>query len=293
MNTLLLIGGDLCARTAGRLDPTQWRITGLRRRAIAHRTGDLIRWRQADLGDPASLATALRAVGEISHILYAPAPGQRTPEAYQRTYPEGLAALLQALPVPGGLRRCVLVDSTAVWGPSPGWVNEATPTDPDDFRGTLMLRAEALLHEQLGSDPFTAASGTALRLSGLYGPGRLRLVDALRAGRMTAPDGPGHWANRIHVDDAAAACAHLLTLPAPKPCYIGTDDRPLPTAAFYEAIAALTGAPRPAHASRPPDGKQLSNARLRASGWTPRWPDMLEGYAAALAARTGGPSSTA
>jgi nucleoside-diphosphate-sugar epimerase len=139
-----------------------------------------------------------------------------------------------------------------------------------------MLEAEALLHARL------PGRGTALRLSGLYGPGRLRLPAGLRAGRIASPDGLGHWANRIHIDDAARACAHLLTLPAPLTCYIGTDDHPMPTATLYDALAQMAGGPPPAREYRPPDGKRLSNTRLRASGWTPAWPDALDGYAACL-----------
>ncbi len=181
------------------------------------------------------------------------------------------------------LRRGVLVDSSAVWGPETSGrrVDEDTPPVPADFRGAAMLAAEALLQARL------PGRSTALRLSGLYGPGRLRLVDGLRAGRIAAPDGPGHWANRLHIDDAARACAHLLALAAPLPCYIGTDDRPRPTADLYDALARMAGGPPPARAPRaPPDGKRLTNTRLRASGWTPAWPDALDGYAACLATAT-------
>ncbi|WP_322998122.1 NAD-dependent epimerase/dehydratase family protein [Castellaniella sp.] len=282
--TLLLVGGDLGARTAQSLPPKRWTCIGLRRQAMIAQPGARVHWLQADLGDPGSLTRALAAVRDItptpiSHILYAPAPDTRTPEAYARAYPQGLRALLDALTRLDGVRRCVLVDSSAVWGPGADdrLVDEDTPPAPADFRGTAMLDAEALLHARLPE------RGTALRLSGLYGPGRLRLLDGLRAGRTAAPDGPGHWANRIHIDDAARACAHLLTLADPLPCYIGTDDRPMPTATLYEALAQMIGGPPPGREVRPPDGKRLSNARLRASGWAPAWPDALEGYAACLA----------
>lgn len=281
MNTLLLVGGDLCLRTASRLDHTRWHCAGLRRRPVPANPGGRIAWFQADLRDPASLSTVLSAIPPITHLLYAPAPDTRTPEAYDQVYPRGLRTLLEALPEPERLRRCVLVDSTAVWGPSDAWVNERTPPDPEDFRGASMLAAEALLHERLASR-FPNATGTALRLSGLYGPGRLRLIDGLRSGRTKAPSGPGHWANRIHIEDAASACAHLLTLPKPLPCYIGTDDHPMPTADLYDTLAHMVNSPPPRREARPPDGKRLSNERLRASGWTPEWPDMTAGYAHAL-----------
>ena len=48
-NTLLLVGGDLCARTARALDPGTWTCVGLRRRAMAVPAidGYRIRHRQA------------------------------------------------------------------------------------------------------------------------------------------------------------------------------------------------------------------------------------------------------
>ena len=282
--TVLLVGGDLCIRTARQLDPQAWSCIGLRRRAMPPQPGSRLHWLQADLADPATLTQALATIQAsatpITHLVYAPTPDARTPAAYDLAYPRGLQTVLEALH-PEQLQRCVLVGSTAVWGPAglDAQVDENTPTAPADFRGAAILAAESLLHALL------PGRGTALRLSGLYGPGRLRLLDGLRAGRITAPDGPGHWANRIHIDDAARACAHLLALPAPLPCYIGTDDQPMPTAALYEALAQRVGGPPPAREPRPPEGKRLSNARLRASGWAPVWADALAGYAAALAAR--------
>lgn len=281
-NTLLLIGGNLCIRTAHALDPQHWACIGLRRRPMnIPPDDDRIHWLQADLNRADTLARALAsptAPGVITHLLYAPAPDVRTPEAYACAYPHGLQTLLAALPGTDQLQRGILVDSTAVWGPDTAdqEVNEDTPTCPEDFRGEAMLQAEALLQARL------PGRGAALRLSGLYGPGRLRLVDGLRAGRITAPDGPGHWANRIHIDDAARACAHLLSLTALLPCYIGTDDHPLPTTVLYDTLAQIAGGPIPARADRPPDGRRLSNARLRASGWVPRWSSAIDGYVASL-----------
>ena len=278
-HTLLLVGGELCKRTAALLDPAQWRCIGLRRRARPD-AGGRIAWRAADLRDRDSLSFLGTGAGAgITHILYAPAPDGRNPADYDQVYPQGLSSLLDSL-APGGrrrLRRCVLVGSSAVWGPADGWVDEDTSPDGADFRARALLDAEARLHTAL-----PAGAGVALRLSGLYGPGRRRLLDGLRAGTVAAPDGPGHWANRIHIDDAAQACAHLLALPVPAPLYIGTDDHPLPTADLYEALARLVGGPVPARRAQAPDGKRLSNARLRASGWTPAWPNALDGYAACL-----------
>ena len=285
MNTVLLVGGDLCARTARRLDPLQWRCLGLRRSAVAPAPQDPVTWFQGNLQDPESLAfLADAAFANISHVLYAPSPDSRTPDAYAAVYSQGLPRLLKPLLAhgPGRLQRCVLVGSTAVWGPSDAWVDEQTPVQDTNFRTRALLQAEEAL-----TDLLPPGVGVTLRLSGLYGPGRQYLVNGLRAGKVVAPDGPGHWGNRIHMDDAASACAHLLTLDNPYPVYIGTDDQPLPLAEFYDEVAQRVGAPLPPREVRAPEGKRLSNKRLRASGWVPQWPKALDWYASEWSASEG------
>jgi nucleoside-diphosphate-sugar epimerase len=88
----------------------------------------------------------------------------------------------------------------------------------------------------------------------------------------------------MHVDDAAAAIVHLLSLDAPESLYVGVDNTPLPVDELYDYLAGLLGA------APPPDGspvtgignKRMSNARLRATGFQCRWPDARMGYAALL-----------
>jgi len=278
MNTVLLVGGDLCERTAQLFDPAHWKCIGLRRSTVTPAGKNSICWRQADLLNPASLSCLSNdEFAAVTHILYAPSPDSRTEAHYTGVYSLGLPRLLGSLPAGclNRLQRCVLVGSSAVWGPSDNWVDEDTPAKPTNFRATSLLKAEDALHASL-----SPGTGVSLRLSGLYGPGRVQLLKGLQAGTITAPDGPGHWANRIHIDDAARACAHLLTMTNPQPLYIGTDNCPMPTAQLYDALAQMMGVPSPARKLRAPSGKRLSNARLRASGWTPAWPNALEGYAA-------------
>lgn len=278
MNTLLLVGGELCERTAALFDPASWKCIGLRRSKMVSSGENSIAWREADLLNPESLAfLGAEEFSDVTHILHAPSPDSRTEAHYTGVYSLGLPRLLNSLPAGclNRLQRCVLVGSSAVWGPSDDWVDEDTPVERTNFRAASLLEAEDAMHALLPS-----GVGVSLRLSGLYGPGRLQLLKGLQAGTITAPDGPGHWANRIHIDDAAQACAHLLTMADPQPLYIGTDNCPMPTAQFYEALAQLIGAPSPARQLRAPSGKRLSNARLRASGWTPTWPNALDWYAA-------------
>ena len=61
-----------------------------------------------------------------------------------------------------------------------------------------------------------AVGGVNVRLSGIYGPGRLRLVRKVSSGEARATDG---WTNRIHVEDCGGALHHLWKLADPAPLY--------------------------------------------------------------------------
>jgi len=235
---------------------------------------DTIRWLQGDLTRPETLSGLPTG---ITHVAYLPAPDSRDPDIYRAVFQAGLPALLAALDQ-SALQRVLFVSSTAVYGEHHGeWVDETTPANPTGFNGRILLDTERWLAAQ-------PLSSVSLRLAGLYGPGRLQLIERLRTGAARAPDDPPHWANRIHINDAAAAAAHLLTLPQPEALYLGVDDTPLPLHTLYGYLAQLIDAPPPEAGPAPATvgSKKLSNARLRGSGWTPQWPDSRTGYAALL-----------
>lgn len=280
---VLLIGcGDLGQRVAQRFLARGDEVHALRRNPPAGGPPG-IRWLRGDIARTGGLPALPQGVTRLIHL---PAPGARDAAAYRGVFIDGLANVLDALDA-SRLERVVFVSSSAVYGEHHGdWVTEDTPPSPLGANGRVLLEAEAAL----------AARGlpsTALRLAGLYGPGRLQLIDRLRSGAAGAPVQPEHWANRMHIDDAAAAVVHLALLPEAAPVYIGCDDTPLPLHALYAELARLAGAPAPGVAPAPAHvgSKKLSNARLRASGFTLRWPDSRPGYAALLADRDGAPQA--
>lgn len=272
---VLLIGaGDLGLRAARLLLARGDEVWALRRNPPDASGEAGPRWLRADLALPGTL-NALPA--GVTRLVWCPAPDRREPDAYEAVFGRGLRHVFAALDT-SGLKRVVFVSSSAVYGEhGDGWVDEDTPPDPPGFNGRLLLQAEQWLAQE-------GLPATALRLAGLYGPGRLQLLDRLRKGQARAPRTPPHWANRIHVDDAAAAIVHLLHLPAVAPVYIGCDDTPLPLHELYSHLAGLLGAPAPAEGAAPAGvgSKKLSNSRLRSSGFALRWPDARAGYAALM-----------
>lgn len=270
---ILIAGcGDLGERVARLLLKQGDEVYALRRHPPGNDDG--IHWVAADLASPETLTVLPSG---ITQLAYMPAPQAREPEAYRAVYLDGLRHVLEALDA-APLKRVLFVSSSAVYGEhGDAWVDENTPPAPPGFNGQVLWDAEQWLLRR-------PVQSVVLRLAGLYGPGRLQLVDRVRAGQVRAPRGQQHWANRMHVDDAAAAIVHLLALHDPQSVYVGVDDTPLPLDVLYDHLAALIGA-SPVVDGPAPAGigsKRLSNARLRASGFQLRWPDSLQGYAECL-----------
>lgn len=269
---LIAGAGDVGLRIARLLRARGDEVYALRRRAAAQ-AGDGVQWIQGDLTQPDTLRTL---PADISHVVYLPTPDRRDETLYRSVFVDGLRHLLNAIDRQR-LQRLLFVSSSAVYGEHAGaWVDEDTPPDPPGFNGRVLLEAERLAHE--------GANALTLRLAGLYGPGRLQLIERLREGVARVPRGTPHWANRIHVDDAAAAIVHLLFLDHALPLYVGADDTPLPLEELYDGLARRLNAPMPGDGPAPANvgSKRLSNALLRASGFEFRWPDARVGYAALL-----------
>jgi nucleoside-diphosphate-sugar epimerase len=277
---ILLAGcGDLGRRVAERLLARGDEVFALRRQPPDD-GNEGIRWVRGDLGRPGGLAGLPQGV---IRLVYLPTPDARDEAAYRRIFVDGLRHLLDVLDG-SALRRVLFVSSSAVYGEHDGdWVDEDTPVAPPGFNGRVLFEAEQWLLQQAAA---MQVSPVVLRLAGLYGPGRLQLIERLRAGLAKVPREVPHWANRIHVDDAAAAIAHLLDLPDVQPLYLGVDDTPLPLDVLYDHLAGLLGVSMPLTGPAPAGvgSKRLSNARLRASGFAPQWPDARVGYAALLGA---------
>jgi nucleoside-diphosphate-sugar epimerase len=266
-------------------------VFGLRRQPDGLPTG--IHRIAADLCDAASLRAALAEVehGGIDAVVYAAAAGRGDAQSYRRIYVDGLRNIVEWAGAQGMRPPHVLfTSSTAVYAQSDGeWVDESSPTEPTQFSGTLMLEAEGLLKGAAGG-------GTVVRLGGIYGPGRTRLIDNVRAGRASIRAGGPRWTNRIHREDAAGVLRHLLTrLLASAPAdavYIGVDDEPADEAEVQCWLATKLGVQPPAVvADEDPDlprtgraatNKRCRNRRLRQSGYDFRFPTYREGYGALI-----------
>ena len=267
---------------------------GLRFAAAGHR---VVGWRRSPEKLPAAIegvaadlsGTDLPPVpADTTAVVIAVAADSPTEAAYRAAYVDGLAHVLDALERDGVTpQRVLFVSSTAVYGDAGGgWVDESTTAAPGGFSGRVLLEAEELLLSRLRG---TGSTPVVLRLGGIYGPGRTRLIDQVRSGAAVIPDETRHT-NRIHRDDAAAAMVHLaLTVADPAPVYVGVDDNPADLGDVLRFLAAEMGYPEPpvGPAGDARGGnKRCRNALLRGSGLELAYPTFREGYRAVLA-RTG------
>ncbi|MEQ4519528.1 SDR family oxidoreductase [Pseudarthrobacter sp. B907] len=279
---------------------------GLRFAAAGHR---VVGWRRSPEKLPAAIegAAADLSRGELppipadtTAVVVSIAADAPTEEAYRAAYVDGLAHVLDAVAASGApVRRMLFVSSTAVYGDADGgWVDEATTPSPGGFSGRIIREAEELLYSRLRG---TGISPVVLRLGGIYGPGRTRLIDQVRGGSAVIP-AESRFTNRIHRDDAAAAIVHLCLMAAePAPVYLGVDNEPAELGEVLRFLAGELGLPEPGRAEpasgvgagsgagsrvgEPSRGgnKRVSNALLRGTGFEFEYPSFREGYRAILA----------
>lgn len=210
--------------------------------------------------------------------------GGRGEEGYERVFRGGVAHLCEVWPEAGG----IFTSSTSVYAQMDGsWVDESSPAEPTRATGKILRAAEEHLLQR---------GGVVLRLAGLYGPGRSVLLRRFLAGEAKIEGDGLRWLNQIHRDDAAAALGHVVRQPELSGIFNVCDDTPLPQKALYEEMVRRLGGELPP--TVPPDAqrkrgltnKRVSNGRLRATGWSPRYPEYFSAWEELLAAEgwTGG-----
>jgi len=238
----------------------------------------------ADVTKPESLRDL---PANLDLVFFTVAPERHDDEGYASVYVSGLRNLIDALLAQGQRpRRVLFTSSTAVYEQGGGeWVDEASPTEPRSFSGRRLLQAESLLH----ASPFPSV---VVRLAGIYGPGRGRMVASVRDGTATIPDGPVVFTNRLHRDDCAGVLRHLAAIPDPLPLYLAADNEPADNATVLRWLAEQLHKPpppvRPVGELRPWEratSKRCRNERLIASGYRLRFPTFREGYGAILRER--------
>lgn len=235
MHTLIL-GAGYSGLRVGQLAQLHGTVCGTRREQSG--LDELHRWGIPGCRVNGELTPELREqLAKTTHLVVGVAPGRQAP------LDDPMLSLLQPLSaadVPA-LEWIGYLSTIGVYGDHAGkWIDEQTPCISVQPR-SIMRREAELAWQQRGQA--LAVSVSLLRLSGIYGPGKNAVEDALK-GRARMLIKPGQVFNRIHVDDLASA-----TIKAAVTRFDGvlniTDDLPAAPQDVIRHAHELTGRPQP------------------------------------------------
>ncbi len=228
-----------------------------------------------DVSSADSVKTLRAQTGPVDAFIHCASSSKGGAEMYQAVYVDGMTHLCSAYPE----ARMLYTSSTSVYPQTDGsLVDETSAAEPGKDTGRLLRTAEAIA---------LAHNGCVARLAGIYGTGRSFLLKNLLEGKsgieINEGAAEGRLLNQIHADDAAAAIVHLVTHQL-SGIFNVVDDADMTQRACLEKLAPLFNLTVPG--IKPPDAarkrgwthKRVSNAKLRATGWAPRYTD----YFAAL-----------
>lgn len=277
---VLIIGcGDLGTKIATDLQSLAYEVIGLRV-SDQQLPANIMRI-QADVTQPETLSKLEQI--QPDYLIYCVAGSAKTSldvdDNYRLHYVEGLRNVLATQQANPHLKHVFFVSSTRVYGQkTEAIIDETITAVATDAGGERLLEAENLIKN-------FPCGATVLRLSGIYGPGRTRMIKlAEQQDLWPAQNG---WTNRIYRDDAAAFIVYLIKLLQQQKtiadCYIVTDNQPTTQYQTLKWIAdqkhqIVDVMPLPVLG-----GKRLSNQRMLQTGFILHYPDYQVGYAALLA----------
>ncbi|HEX8899187.1 MAG TPA: NAD-dependent epimerase/dehydratase family protein, partial [Chthoniobacterales bacterium] len=213
----------------------------------------------------ADVATA-EASREFDVVIHCVSSRGGDEQQYRRLYFEGARNLLRAF----SNATLLFTSSTSVYAQSDGsLVDENSPAEPSHTTGRILRETEDLV---------LAAGGIVLRLGGIHGPNRSFFLT--RFLESAASERDDRLINQVHRDDIVSA----LTLLAERRVEHGGEifnvvgDQPV-TASDAQAwlssrlkSSSPSIAVTPRLAKRGRSNKRVSNRKLRALGWAPRYP---------------------
>jgi nucleoside-diphosphate-sugar epimerase len=186
-------------------------------------------------------------------------------EEYRRLYFKGAQNLLRAFPA----ATLLFTSSTSVYAQVDGSVvDETSPAEPGHAKGRILRETEDLVLN---------AGGIVLRLGGIHGPGRSSFLTQFLEGSAPSHD---RLINQVHRDDIVSAIALLAEQRGEfrREIFNVVGDEPIKASEAYawlgsrlkKSVPAATGGERPSR--RGQSNKHVSNRKLRALGWMPRYP---------------------
>ena len=210
--------------------------------------------------------TSADASGTFDVVIHCVSSRGGDESAYRRLYFAGAKNLLRAFPD----ATLLFASSTSVYAQTDGSVvDENSPAEPGHAKGQILRETEDLV---LG------AGGIVARLGGIHGPGRSFFLTRFLEG--ASADSSDRLINQVHRDDIVSA---LVLLAERREEFRGeifniVGDAPISardaqawlSSRLKKSVAATAGGARPNKRGR--SNKRVSNRKLRALGWEPRYP---------------------
>jgi len=227
---------------------------------------------EADLPDTA---------GSILYY-FVPPPGG----GFSDTRARNFIALLERSTPP---EKIVYMSATSVYSETDGGiVTEDSPTEPASAMGKRRLDAEQSFQEYGNR---SGAAVIVLRVSGIYGPGRLPLMQISQGQPLLREEESGP-SNRIHARDLADICITAAERGKGGDIFNVSDGHPSSMTSYFNACADLLGYPRqpqvtleearrvmsPLMLSYITESRVIDNSRMLSRlGVVLRYPSMAEG----------------
>jgi nucleoside-diphosphate-sugar epimerase len=213
-------------------------------------------------------------------IVYAVSADSPSVESYQNHYVTGLKKTYEAILELDQFENLFFISSTRVYGQKTTKIlSELDVAEPSDYGGEALMEAEMIARQ-------LKEKATVLRLSGIYGPNRMRMIQLAESSPGNWP-ATNNWSNRIHEEDAARFIVFLMKKIAMKeslePLYLVTDGVPTKQYDVLRWIRKrLQLSTDTIEVPIVEGGKQLQSVLLDQTGFSLKYPDFTYGYEAMI-----------
>ena len=274
---VLIIGcGQLGFSIVNNADPDVFKLYGFSR--SLRKSPASIEMHQVDILKTEAIDVIKLINPEI--IIYAVSADTQSIESYQDHYVVGLKKTYEAILELDHFKYLFFVSSTRVYGQKTTKIlSELDIAEPSDYGGEALMEAETVARQ-------LKDKATILRLSGIYGPNRKRMIQLAQSNPGNWP-ATNNWSNRIHEEDAARFIVFLMKRimmqESIEPIYLVTDG--VPTKQYDVLTWIRNRLQLTTDTIELPileNGKQLQSVLLNQTGFVLKYPDFTYGYEAMI-----------
>ena len=274
---VLIIGcGQLGFSIVNNADPDVFKLYGFSR--SLRKSPASIEMHQVDILKTEAIDVIKLINPEI--IIYAVSADTQSIDSYQDHYVVGLKKTYEAILELDHFKHLFFVSSTRVYGQKTTKIlSELDIAEPSDYGGEALMEAETVARQ-------LKDKATILRLSGIYGPNRKRMIQLAQSNPGNWP-ATNNWSNRIHEEDAARFIVFLMKRimmnESIEPLYLVTDG--VPTKQYDVLTWIRNRLQLTTDTIELPileSGKQLQSLLLNQTGFVLKYPDFTYGYEAII-----------